>query len=115
LSSIVLAVALLGLGLLGFMYWTATRDPVVRRAALAMQDWPAGAAPLTVALLSDVHVAGPDMPPERLSRIVDQVNRLAPDLVLFAGDFVSDKRVSTRSYSAAQALALCARFEPAWG
>lgn len=84
---------------------SAMREPVVRRAIIAMPDWPAGARPLQVAFLSDVHVAGPDMPPSRLRRIVGQVNALRPDVVLFAGDFVSDKRVATRRYPAMEALA----------
>ncbi|MEA3014770.1 MAG: uncharacterized protein QOD42_3315 [Sphingomonadales bacterium] len=45
------------------------------------------------------------MPPERLARIVGQVNALRPDLVLIAGDFVSDKRVPTHRYSCADAVA----------
>jgi predicted MPP superfamily phosphohydrolase len=97
------------------MYSVATRDPVVRRASLAMSDWPAGAAPIRVALLSDIHVAGPDMPPSRVGRIVEQVNRLRPDLVLLAGDFVSDKRTSTRHYSGREALAPLARLDAPLG
>lgn len=98
---------LLGGGLLltGWMLREAMSEPVVRRASLAMPDWPAGASPVQVAFLSDVHVAGPDMPPSRLRQIVDQVNALKPDLVLFGGDFVSDKRVATKRYAASVALA----------
>lgn len=90
---------------LAWMYAIATREPVVHRATLAMSDWPLGARPIRVALLSDIHVAGPDMPPERLSRIVEQVNRLRPDIILLAGDFVSDKRVATRRFAAGDGLA----------
>lgn len=95
----------LGLALAGYGYLGALRDPIVRRATVEMADWPKGQAPLHVALLSDLHVAGPDMPPERLARIVTQVNALKPDLVLIAGDLVSDKRVSTHRYSEAEAVA----------
>ncbi|UUX98477.1 metallophosphoesterase [Sphingomonas sp. J315] len=83
----------------------ALRDPTVRTATIAMADWPKGQPPLRVALLSDLHVAGPDMPPERLARIVTQVNALRPDLVLIAGDLVSDKRVSTHRYAETEAVA----------
>lgn len=95
----------LGLALAGYGYWGALRDPIVRRATVEITDWPKGQAPLRVALLSDLHVAGPDMPPERLARIVTQVNALKPDLVLIAGDLVSDKRVSTHRYSEAESVA----------
>ena len=45
------------------------------------------------------------MPPSRLARIVRQVNALGADVILLAGDFVSDKRSATRKYSGAQGLA----------
>jgi predicted MPP superfamily phosphohydrolase len=95
----------LGLTLLGWSYWTAIADPVVREADVALPDWPAGAPPVRALLMSDLHVAGPDMPPERLARIVEQANRLRPDIVFIAGDFISDRRVSTRIYSFAEAVA----------
>jgi predicted MPP superfamily phosphohydrolase len=95
----------LGLALLGWCYWTAIADPVVREADVALPDWPAGAPPVRALLMSDLHVAGPDMPPERLARIVDEINALAPDIVLIAGDFLSDKTLSTRLYSPDEAAA----------
>ena len=97
--------ALLGVALLAKGYWNATRDPVVRTAAVAVADWPVGQPPLKLLLLSDIHVAGPDMPPERLTRIVAQLNRLRPDLVLIAGDLVSEKRSATHIYTAAEIAA----------
>src|SRR3546814_8716794 len=45
------------------------------------------------------------MPPQRLARIVADLNRLRPDLVLVAGDLVSEKRVATHIYTAAEAVA----------
>jgi hypothetical protein len=93
------ALLVLGLVLLGYSWWETTSDPVVRRTAVALPGWPAGAPPLRALLLSDLHVGGPDMPPSRLARIVTQANALGPDIVLIAGDFVSDKRSGTRTYS----------------
>lgn len=98
-------IVMAGMGLLGFAYRSATADPVRRETAIALPNWPAGQAPLRIALLSDIHVAGPDMPPERLRRIVAQVNAARPELVLIAGDFTSDKRVATRLYTTAEAVA----------
>ena len=97
--------AALGAGLLAKGYWNAGRDPVIRTATVAVADWPAGQPPLTLLLLSDIHVAGPDMPPERLARIVARLNRLHPDLVLIAGDLVSEKRITTHVYTASQIVA----------
>ncbi|WP_164115510.1 metallophosphoesterase [Sphingorhabdus sp. Alg239-R122] len=93
-----------GLALVAFMYHMATRDPVVREAVVVAPAWPEDVLEQRIVLISDVHVAGPDMPPERLARIVEQVNALKPDLVLFAGDFVSDKVLSTHTYEADEAL-----------
>ncbi len=86
-------------------YWNATRDPIVRRATITVDNWPKGEPPLKVLLLSDTHVAGPDMPPSRLRRIVRHLNKLKPDLVLIAGDLVSEKTVATHVYTAAEVTA----------
>ncbi|HEX8364124.1 MAG TPA: metallophosphoesterase [Allosphingosinicella sp.] len=94
--------ALLGAALIGWMYRTATADPVVRRTVVAL---PGLSRPLRAVLISDIHVGGPDMPPSRLSRIVTQINALSPDLVLIAGDLISDKRTGTRRYGYREALA----------
>lgn len=92
------ALALAGFGLILWGYWTATADPVVRETRVGVADWPAGAPPVHAVLLTDIHVAGPDMPPARLARIVEIVNRLRPDIVLIAGDLVGDKDSGTRTY-----------------
>lgn len=105
LRRFLLLVVAFGLALLGWCYWTAIADPVVREADVALPDWPSGAPPLRALLMSDLHVAGPDMPPERLARIVEQANALRPDIVFIAGDFISDRRMSTRTYSFAEAVA----------
>ena len=80
-----------------------------------MKDWPAGEPRLRAILISDIHVAAPDMPPERLGRIVDRINALRPDLVLVAGDLVSDKRTATRHYSMADAIRPLAKLNPPLG
>lgn len=85
--------------LLAIGYSNATADPIVREAKVQVADWPEGAPPFTVLAISDIHVAGPDMPPERLARIAKELNALEPDLVVVAGDLVSEKRIATRLYS----------------
>lgn len=91
--------------LTAFMFWQATSDPVVRRLAIKLDRWPAGAPPMRLVLISDLHVAGPETPPSRLARVVRQINALRPDLVLIAGDFVTEKRTATRLYGADAAIA----------
>ena len=98
-------VVALSLGTLAWAYSTAVADPVVRRAEVGLLPHDAAESELLILLISDIHVAGPDMPPSRLERIVRQANGLAPDVVLIAGDLVSDKRLATRQYSLSEAVA----------
>lgn len=100
-----LGLALAAVAAIAWSYCTAISDPVVRHAdvELLAPDGPEQA--LKILLLSDIHVAGPDMPPERLAKIVKQANKLSADAVLIAGDLVSDKRVATRQFSMAEAVA----------
>lgn len=77
------------LALLAWSVTLARSDPVVRRASVALPGWPAGAKPVRVALLSDIHIGNLATGPDRLRRIVGQVNALRPDLVVLAGDFIA--------------------------
>lgn len=115
MGKILIGVIALGLIILGYGYIGAIADPIVRHATIHLDDWPADAAPLRIALLSDLHVAGPDMPPDRLARIIAGVNAQHPDMILIAGDFVSDKRLATHRYSTAQAIAPLSRLTSAFG
>lgn len=106
---------LIGISFTFYMYRTALADPVVREDRIAVSNWPTGQAPLRIVIASDLHVAGPDMPPERVTKLVAQMNALKPDLILFAGDFVSDKRVATRLISASEGLAPLAKLNAPLG
>ncbi|MCA0209777.1 MAG: metallophosphoesterase [Proteobacteria bacterium] len=100
-----LLLAIVGAALLGKGYRNATHDPVIRKAAVEVDGWSAGQPPLKILLLSDIHVAGPDMPPARLVRIIGELNRLKPDLILIAGDLVSERRGATHIYTPAEVVA----------
>lgn len=90
----------------GAKAWHDTmRAPVVERLVVESAALPYGAPPVTIALLADIYVAGPDMPPSRLADIVAQVNALQPDIVAIAGDLVSEKRTATQVYTAAEVIA----------
>lgn len=115
LRRLILLLLLTALGLAGYGYWSATRPPVVREARVEIRTWPPGQRPLRVLLMSDIHVQGPDMAPERLLRIVQQANALAPDLILIAGDFIGDKEMGTRAYSAQDMAAPLAGLEAPLG
>jgi len=73
----------------GWCFHQARQAPVVRRATVELAAWPAGAPAMRVVLLSDIHIGSLAMDAARLSRIVEQVNALRPDVVLLAGDFIA--------------------------
>ncbi len=52
------------------------------------ENWPVELAPLTIAVLSDLHVGGPSVSLAALSRIVERTNASGPDIVALAGDFI---------------------------
>ena len=112
---VLLAVFAIGIGLAALGYANARADPIVREAYVPIDDWPSDARPLRVLALSDVHIAGPDMPPERVLRIAERLNRLGPDLILVAGDLISEKSVATRLYSEQEVAAPFAAFEAPFG
>lgn len=85
---LLLILALIGVALFAWMQHEARADPIVRRASIHLRDWPAGQKPITLLLMSDIHIGSAAMDPARLTRIVAQANALKPDLVMMAGDFV---------------------------
>lgn len=76
-----------------WLFNNARAMPVVRRMEIAL-PFPKDAPrkPVTIALLTDTHLSGPDNGPERMARIVRQVNGLKPDLVLLGGDYIGDHK-----------------------
>lgn len=93
-----IVLALLGLAMLSgaLAFWlihNASAMPIVRRAEVVL-PFPADAPrkAVTVALLTDTHLSGPDNSPERLGRIVAQINALKPDLILLGGDYIGDDK-----------------------
>lgn len=87
LSLLVLCSAALAVA--GWSHRSAISDPVVRRAAVRLPDWPADARPVRVLLWSDIHLGNRATGPERLARLVALAGALRPDLVVLAGDFIA--------------------------
>ncbi len=97
------AIVALGAGLLTIYAWAeARRMPVVRTARIAMADWPPSTPPLRVVLMSDIHLENETMDEGRLRRIVEIVNRQAPELVLIAGDFIAGHEHGSAAHIAPQ-------------
>lgn len=109
---------LLVLGVILVVLWTwgacnARADPIVRQTRINLPDWPTGAPPVRVALISDIHIGNGAMDGARLSRIVAQINALKPDIVLIAGDFVyGHDPVAARDYARALIAPLSALRAP---
>jgi predicted MPP superfamily phosphohydrolase len=93
----------------------ASSRPIMHITRVSLPDWPAGAPPRRIALLSDFHTAAPSDTPSRLARIVSVVNALHPDLVLLAGDFLSNGSIATRAYDPAESIAPLAALRAPFG
>jgi len=110
---------LLVLALLGGAFFVGLQEavspPVRRGARLALAGWPRGAPPLRVALLSDIHLGNRAMTPDRLGRIVDEVNAASPDIVLIAGDFLAGRRSDGAEEKAAALTAPLSHLRPPLG
>lgn len=103
------------LALMGYAFAEARRDPVLRTAAIGLERWPAGAAPMRVVLLSDIHIGTAAMGPARLRRIVSQVNALRPDLVVIAGDFIFGHAPGSAERIGAAMVAPLSGLRARWG
>ncbi|WP_439532610.1 metallophosphoesterase [Polymorphobacter sp.] len=66
----------------------AVVDPVIVRYRVPIAGLQ---EPVRVVHLTDIHASWQDMPPRRISRIVDMVNVQSPDLVLITGDMMGGK------------------------
>lgn len=88
-----LLLLLAGLAFAGWMIVSAAAMPVVRRLTVDL-PFPANAPrrPVTIALLTDTHMSGPDNGSARMARIVAQINALKPDLILLGGDYMGDAK-----------------------
>ena len=74
----------------GWLTGLARAQPhVVRRYALTLPGWPRFPRPLRIVLLSDLHVGSHSGDVARHAAIVQEAAALAPDLVLFGGDYVN--------------------------
>lgn len=77
-------------------YRNATAAPLVRSLSLHVPGYPVDARPTRIVFFSDLHAHGPDMPPSRIRRIVVQINRLDPDMIVAGGDFIGDNWIGAR-------------------
>jgi predicted MPP superfamily phosphohydrolase len=82
-----LAAGAVGLG--AYAGWIEPRRLVLRHLDVPSPLWPAGWAPLRVAVISDLHAAWPHVTAARIRRLAQRIVDQRPDLILLPGDFVS--------------------------
>lgn len=82
----------MGVGAIGVGYgrWEANRETPITRLSLDFPDLPSAFDGVKLAHLSDLH-SGPLVKAKQLQRWRKQVEREAPDLLLFTGDFVDSR------------------------
>jgi uncharacterized protein len=78
------------LGRKGYFEGIACAQPhILRKLRLTLAGWPRWSRPLRIVFLSDLHTGSHTDDVRRLEGIVAEAARLAPDLVLFGGDYVN--------------------------
>lgn len=111
LALLLLAVAsLVGYGLLA-----ARADPLVRHLRFVSGRIAPGTPPFRVVLISDIHIGNRATPVWRLERVVDQVNALQPDAIIFAGDLVNGYKPGDDDFRPDLAIAPLARLHARLG
>lgn len=86
LLALLLSAAVLG----GWAFWYEPRRLVLHEETLDVPHWPAELSGFRIVLLSDLHVGSPYWGVSSLERLVEQVNAQKPELVLLAGDYMTN-------------------------
>jgi predicted MPP superfamily phosphohydrolase len=81
---------LAALSLGAWAFWLEPRRLVVHEETLDVPHWPDELRGFRLALLSDLHVGSPYWGLSSLERLVEQVNRERPEMVLLAGDYMTN-------------------------
>ncbi len=89
------ALALAGLG--GYAFGYEPRKTIaVRRYAPQLPQWPEG-FPVSIAVISDLHIGDPWTPMERLDEAIALTNALQADVIVVLGDFLRTRRRFSQS------------------
>lgn len=89
-----------GAGIVGWSSSSLAVEPgwrlAVRNYQLAPRAWANGPS-LKIGIIADVHAGGPVMPADRIRAICEDMNELAPDVVVLLGDFSASHKLKTRT------------------
>lgn len=86
LGALLLSALLLG----AWAFWLEPRRLVLHEETLDVPHWPEALRGFRLALLSDLHVGSPYWGVAALEQLVERVNEQKPELVLLAGDYVTN-------------------------
>lgn len=75
---------LIGMGLLVYAGWIEPRRLHIRDIEVGTGD-----RLVRIALITDIHIGGLHVPPDRVATLVERINAQSPDIVLLPGDFVN--------------------------
>lgn len=82
-------VASLAGALLAFVaFWQEPRTTTLTAISAETPAWPADVERVRIAFISDIHVDGAHMRPERVRDIAEAVSLLAPDVIVLGGDYI---------------------------
>jgi len=89
-----------GAGMVGLSGYGFAVEPMwrleVTRYRVTPGGWPRDLR-LSIGVVADLHAGGPAMPVERIHDIVEQTNRLSPDMIVLLGDFAASHKLKTRA------------------
>ena len=60
---------------------------IVRHIDIASPNW--SNSPITISLVTDIHIGGPDTSAKAIAKLVDRINKLDSDFILIPGDFIN--------------------------
>lgn len=88
IRSIILSITIIGLFLGLWAFWWEPSSLQSKNHTIQLPNWPKQCNGLKVALLADLHVGSPHYGIEQLEQVITATQKLNPDLILLAGDFV---------------------------
>ena len=83
------AVFLLGLILLGYIYFIEPNRLIIKTIRLTVPHWSKELDNLKIVAVSDIHGGGHFITAEKIQTIAQTINEQEPDVVFLLGDFVS--------------------------
>ena len=101
--SIGVTLVLIGAGIYIYARYIEPELLIVKEEKIITNSITLSEGPLKVVQFSDVHL-GPDFTSSHLKKVVDRINALEPDLIIFTGDLIENNKEFTEVEQAAQLL-----------